>query len=199
VYSSIRALALAGTVAFAATLVPACNASPAGPSRQRDASADTTKVEPDAAPDASKADSEAGAFCTECDNCWARGCVENLDAYCAEGRCPVITNWPADPRAFCGLAGYYTGTAVCGSYHAVQLNEVDAGTNLYYSLSTGKLVAIVGHDYECGKPTTCYGGPADFVEPMCDWVQVDCSDSGGGDGAGGAGPTDSGTAGAGGG
>ncbi len=67
-------------------------------------------------------------------------------------------------------------------------NGVDGGDDFYYDATTGKLVALVAHDYN-RMTARCLGGPADFVEPHCDWVNLECHDAGSEAGSGGSGDT----------
>lgn len=114
--------------------------------------------------------------------CLARGCCESAQAACAGPPRSCIMDWPADPMAFCATsAGKYSVTMgvadPCAGYHAVLINGIDGGANYYYSLSTGKLVAVVAHD--SNRPSAlCQGGPADFIEPNCDFTYFYCSDAG---------------------
>ncbi len=104
-------------------------------------------------------------------------------------------DWPSDVTAFCSvvLSTFDKGgvSMKCGPYYRFANNGVDSGLSYYYDEASGKLLAVVHHQYVF-ETATCVGGPADFVEPMvCDTHdQLECPDGGdGGDGS----PGDSGT------
>lgn len=181
--SRIRGLSLASFF-LAVGLGGACTSS-SDSTEQKDAGQQTDAPHEEAAPE------DAGCQKSFGDVCAWTGCQESLADGCAQrpGMC-VIMDWPSDPPVFCSTfntADFMAVADVCGPYHGLTTNSVDQGGKRYYSATSGKLVAVVAHDYNF-QTAKCLGGPADFVEPVCDnWVKLDCSDAGvEGGGAGGS-------------
>lgn len=92
-------------------------------------------------------------------------CKNTVAEACAQR--PCVTQWPADPSAFCsiahqqpaGIEGVYDP---CGSYRVFVDEGVDGGSVYYYDPATGTLVAIVQF---LNYTRTCIAGPQTFVEP----------------------------------
>lgn len=108
-------------------------------------------------------------------------CAMPLSDACANkpGLCAV--DWPSDVMTFCSTyqgSFFKSVSLACGPYYRLISNGVDMGYSFYYEKVSGKLLAVVFHNYN-HETATCVGGPADFVEPICDTsVELDCQDAG---------------------
>ena len=114
------------------------------------------------------------------------GCAKPLSDACASKPGLCVMDWPSDVTAFCsthqgmGLSFGKSVSLACGPYYRLTANSVDMGYSFYYEKASGKLLAVVFHNYNREK-ATCVGGPADFVEPICDTqAQIECPDGGDG-------------------
>lgn len=134
------------------------------------ASSDSSGAERDAAADAAD----------DVDAVSPNACAHSVADACGAG-CPM--EWPSDIIGYCAAhtpSASSDSLAVdedCGEYRGLRVNGVDAGVSYYFDVATGKLVAFVSRFYSL-ETTKCLGGPADFVEPNCNWATVDCSDAG---------------------
>lgn len=104
-----------------------------------------------------KASRDAGTDCVDAGDGWCRvPCKRSVADYCAGvaqagGAC--VTQWPADPGDFCSLYppdGFFilddSVADSCGGYRVFSLGQVESTGSIYYSMQTGKLLAVFGGD-----------------------------------------------------
>lgn len=155
----------------------------------------------DASQDAPSADAASDAYAEACTNPWdfdASLCCYATVAEACKHRQDCIPKWPGG--AFCPTLGSFY-MQDCGGYHVLRSSYTEGGTNFYYNMQTGNLVAIV--DWDANAFSIDCAGPGNFTPPACgnNWSHVDCQDAstdagggaGGSSGAGGIGGADAGS------